>query len=325
MLLNDVPKISIIVPVKNEGEKIGNCLESIFKQTIEPFEVIVVDGNSTDNTVENARKYPVKVFYETYHTRAGACKVGVENASGEFVAFTDADCIVNINWLENLIKEFDSDIVGIGGGIENIGEGIWKKSIAFAVGSFLGSGFSIQGRLYTRKKYVKSISGCNSIYRKKNLLNVGSFDVNLHTAEDTELNSRLLKVGKLLYIPNTIVLHNHNRGLRDFAKRMQQYGYGRIESRQWDIQVIPPLFFFFLVLSLAFIPQLFLFMSAVYISLLVLMATKCTIQKRNLSYLYSIPIVYMIIHGEYMIGVGKGILKSAFIPLKSRLKYSREF
>ena len=52
-------KISVIIPVKNEENKIERCLEAVFNQTIKPFEVIVVDGHSTDKTVENARKFPV--------------------------------------------------------------------------------------------------------------------------------------------------------------------------------------------------------------------------------------------------------------------------
>jgi glycosyltransferase involved in cell wall biosynthesis len=47
-------KISVIIPVKNEAEKIERCLEAVFGQTIKPFEIIVVDGHSTDGTVENA-------------------------------------------------------------------------------------------------------------------------------------------------------------------------------------------------------------------------------------------------------------------------------
>jgi len=309
MELNEIPKISVVVPVKNEGDKIENCLEAIFNQTFKPFGVMVVDGHSTDNTVENAKKYPIRVFYENYCTRAGACKVGVENAEGEFIAFTDADCVVKSDWLENLIKRFDDDIVGVGGGIENIGEGIWKKSIAFSVGTFLGSACSVQGRLYPEKRYVKSISGCNSMYRKKDLLTVGSFDVNLSTAEDAELNSRLLKIGKLLYIPDAVILHNHNRGLKEFAKRMQQYGYGRVKSGLWGMQLVPPLFFFFLLMSLSVTPLIFLFMFNIYIVLLIIMGIKFAIRMRDLNYLYSIPIVYLIIHGAYTIGVGKGIIK----------------
>lgn len=52
--------------------------------------------------------------------------MGLENAKGEYVAFTDADCITEKDWLENLVKEFDDGVVGVGGGIKNIGEGLWE-------------------------------------------------------------------------------------------------------------------------------------------------------------------------------------------------------
>jgi len=89
-----VKKISVIIPVKNEADKIERCLEAVFNQTIKPFEVIVVDGHSTDKTVENTRKFPVEVLYEDYGTVGGARQVGVENARSEFMAFTDVDFVV---------------------------------------------------------------------------------------------------------------------------------------------------------------------------------------------------------------------------------------
>ena len=107
-------KISVIIPVKNEEDKIERCLEAVFNQTLKPFEMIVVDGYSTDKTVENARKLPVKILCEDYDTVGGARQVGVENAKGGFVAFTDADCIPKRDW-QNLVKEFDDGVVGVGG------------------------------------------------------------------------------------------------------------------------------------------------------------------------------------------------------------------
>ena len=94
----------------------------------------------------------------------------MENAHGEFVAFTDADCIPHVDWLKNLVKEFDEEIVGVGGGIESIGENYWQKSINLVTKTFIGSANSVQGRPFKNKRYVKSISGCNSIYRKADLL-----------------------------------------------------------------------------------------------------------------------------------------------------------
>ena len=58
--------ISVVIPVRNEEEKIGQCLEAVFAQSPKPHEVIVVDGHSTDRTVEGARGFSVKVVYEDY-------------------------------------------------------------------------------------------------------------------------------------------------------------------------------------------------------------------------------------------------------------------
>ncbi|MCZ7399989.1 MAG: glycosyltransferase [Candidatus Methanoperedens sp.] len=302
-------KISVIIPVKNEEKKINRCLEAIFSQTVKPHEVIVVDGHSSDKTVENAKKFSLKVFYEIYHTRAGACQIGVENANGEFVAFTDADCIPQKDWLENLIKEFNPGIAGVGGSIKNIGENLWEKSINLAMETFLGSANSIQGRFFKDKRYVNSISGCNSMYRREDLLKVGGFDINLSTAEDTEINNKLSTLGKLLYTPHAIISHNHQRGLKDFGKRMYQYGYGRAKGRLWDLQVIPPILVLFLLISLVFTRWLFLSMLVIYAIILIIMGVKFVMQERNFKYFISVPIIYMFEHGLYTIGFWKGLLR----------------
>jgi glycosyltransferase involved in cell wall biosynthesis len=75
--------ISVIIPVKNEESKIETCLKAVFSQTLKPCEVIVVDGHSTDKTVENALKFPVQLYYEEYPTRAGANNVGIAKARGD--------------------------------------------------------------------------------------------------------------------------------------------------------------------------------------------------------------------------------------------------
>ena len=302
-------KITVIIPVKNEEDKIEQCLEAVFGQTIQPFEVIVIDAHSTDNTVGNAKKFPVRVFYEDYHTRAGACQIGVNNAKGDFIAFTDADCIPERNWLENLVKEFDDGIVGVGGGIINIGEGLWEKSIKFAMETFLGSANSVQGRFFRDKRYVKSISGCNSIYRRKDILKVGGFNVISPGAEDAELNRKLLEFGKLIYTPDAIISHNHRWNLKEFTKKMFRYGYERGLIRAFDLQVIPPFIVLFALISLIFTPWIFLSLVGIYLIILLFVGTKSAIHEKNYRYIFSIPIVYGIEHSMYSIGMWKSLIR----------------
>lgn len=312
--------ISVIIPVKNEDEKIEKCLEAVFSQTIKSHEVIVVDGHSTDRTVEKAKSFPVRILYENYGTRGGARQIGVENAKGEYVAFTDADCIPEIEWLENLIKEFDDNIVGVGGGTSNIGTSLWERSIALALNTFLGSANSVQDRVLKGKRFVKSISGCNSMYRIDYLKEVDGFNVSLNINEDTELNRRLLKLGKLVYTPNSIVLHNQTRSFKDFINRMYLFGYGRGNNRLWDLQVIPPLLglfsFFLLFISL----QVFIYLLSLYAITLLLFDLRIFCRAKKLEYLISIPIVFIIEHISYTVGFWHGIIKSTLLLLdKNRI------
>lgn len=301
-------KISVVVPVKNGGEAIDKCLEAIFSQSMKPFEVILVDGHSSDKTVEEAKKFPVRVVYEDYGTIGGARQVGLENAKGKYIAFTDADGIPRRNWLESLIEEFDDDIVGVGGGIEYTGKGLWEKSIAIIMNTFVGSANSVQGRLFKEKQFVKSISGCNSMYLREILMKIGGFNVKLSVNEETELNRRLTKIGKLLYTPSAAVLHNQGRGLKEFAKRMYQFGHGRGRLRLWDLQCIPPIAALLLVLSLVFTPWIFLCAIGIYVFILIVMGFKFGIRERRVRYLVSIPIVYVVEHCSYGLGFWKGFL-----------------
>lgn len=305
------PKISVVIPVRNEADKIEQCLKAILSQSLKPSEVIVVDGRSTDETVEKARKFPVRIFLQDYGACGAARQIGLENAEGEYVAFTDADCIPSENWLRNLVAEFKEGIVGIGGGIKNIGEELWPKSINLAQNTFLGGGRSVQTRLFKKKRFVKSISGCNSMYHKKDVVGVGGFNIHLSGADETELNRRLIKLkqGKLLYVPSAVVLHDHGRDLKEFAKNMYHYGGWRRECRVWDLPAIPPLIAPFLLLTLMVNYWILLALISPYLVIIGAAGLRFTLQERDARYFLSIPIVYIVEHLCYTIGFWKEVFR----------------
>lgn len=320
---SEPPKVTVIVPVRNEEKKISRCLEALMSQSLKPCEIIVVDGNSTDRTVEMAQKFPVKVLFENIGTRAGANNIGIESAKGDFISFTDADCIPDRNWLRNLIKEFESGIVGVGGAIKNIGDSPWEASINLAVNSFLGSAQSVQGRVFESKRKVTSISGCNNMYRKKDLARVGGFDNNLPTAEDTEINRRLRKIGDLIYTPDAVIVHNHTRGLKDFTRRSYQYGYGKGKCLIRDLMLIPPLFVPFILILPFLSVWAFFFTILLYFAVLFSFSARICLKKRSYRYFGRIVVVFVFEHVAYTIGIWKGlfalVLKSAQ-PSKKRVK-----
>lgn len=99
-------KISVIIPAYNEEKYIEQCLSHLLNQTVSPYEIIVINNNSTDHTVELLKKYPVQVIVEKQQGMIFARNAGFDHASGDVIARTDADCIVPNNWIEKIQIQF---------------------------------------------------------------------------------------------------------------------------------------------------------------------------------------------------------------------------
>ncbi len=128
-------KVSLVIPVYNEEKFIGNCLNSVFNQTIIPDEVIIVDNNSTDNTIDIASQFPVKIVKERKQGMIPARNCGFENAKYEIIAKTDADTVFPKNWIEKIKEQFVDGVVAVGGPV--------YYSDALIKGKFLDTVFDI--------------------------------------------------------------------------------------------------------------------------------------------------------------------------------------
>jgi len=227
-------KVSIIIPTKNNGDILDKCLASIqnLDYPKDKYEVIIVDGHSTDNTVEIAKKYGCKVVYEDIGTRGGACNVGVRNAGGEIVCFTDADCVVDRKWLRNLVKHFNNKKVASVGGPNLTPED--DTEFARSVGevlSFLSKPGARYGLNIDRVVETFHNSGCNVAYRKRVIEEVGGFNEKLITCEDEELDYRIKEKGyKILYIPDAVVYHYRRPNWKSFFKMAYKYAVGRMQA-----------------------------------------------------------------------------------------------
>jgi glycosyltransferase involved in cell wall biosynthesis len=104
--------VSIVIPAYNEESHLRLCLESVAKQTVQPFEVIVVDNNSTDATAAIARLFPfVRLISESRQGVMYARDCGFDAARGEIIGRLDADSIVEPNWVETIHKVFQDKSV----------------------------------------------------------------------------------------------------------------------------------------------------------------------------------------------------------------------
>jgi len=97
-------KVSLIIPTFNEAKRIGKCLESITNQTEKPDEIIVVDNNCTDETVEIAQKFNATIIKEKKQGMIHARNAGFNTAKYEILARIDADVVLPSNWISK-IKE----------------------------------------------------------------------------------------------------------------------------------------------------------------------------------------------------------------------------
>ena len=114
-----MPKISIIIRTKNEEDWIGHCLEMVFKQDYQDFEVILVDNNSSDHTVSIATRYPLaKVINIDNFLPGDALNQGISASVGEYIVCLSAHCIPKeTNWLGNLLANFNEspEVAGVYG------------------------------------------------------------------------------------------------------------------------------------------------------------------------------------------------------------------
>jgi glycosyltransferase involved in cell wall biosynthesis len=104
------PTISIIIPVFNEADHLQRCLSTIEAQTLTPYEIVVVDNNSTDDTVRIARTHPlVRVVTEKKQGIVHARNAGFNAARGDIIARIDADTILPPDWVQRVCSYYTND------------------------------------------------------------------------------------------------------------------------------------------------------------------------------------------------------------------------
>jgi glycosyltransferase involved in cell wall biosynthesis len=125
-------KVSLVVTVLNEEKTIEALLASIACQTLSPDEVIVVDGGSTDWTVERLQQDNLKlrVFIEEGANRARGRNIGVDHVANEIIAFTDAGCTLDKNWLKRITQLLvDPKVEAVAGYYRSVGKTVFEKCV----------------------------------------------------------------------------------------------------------------------------------------------------------------------------------------------------
>lgn len=333
----ELPRVSVLVPTKNAGRVIDACMRSIFASDYprNKLEVIVIDGNSADDTRQILRRYPlVKLLTENGGTRAAACNVGIKHAHGEIIFFTDADCEINKNCIKNLVARYaDERIGGVGGyDVPPNNEGVVGRNVANALSSRICFGkFRYSKRFEDGEVYHNP--GCCASFRKMALEKTGGYDESLLTAEDVEADWRMRATGyKLIFASDAFVLHKHRSDIKSFFRWMRRYGIGRgqvfrkyrnsflrnrgnVREHLLSPMIFAPLGLFGALAALVayglssqdYLPALLLAASsAAYYAA---GGIEAFARNKDLSALFLVPVLSAIGHAAWSIGLLEGILK----------------
>ena len=219
------PFVSVIVCSYNGGRTLTPCLDSLGKLNYPDYEIILVDDGSTDDTRDIAEQFPhVRYIYQENHGLSHARNTGAAAAKGEVFAYTDSDCMADVDWLYYLIGTLLSgDYAGVGGPNVTPPAQNWIQAcVAAAPGG--------PSHVLLTDIIAEHIPGCNMAFYRWAFENIGGFDAEYHKAgDDVDFCWRLQQAGCVIaFSPTAIVWHHRRFTLRAFLK--QQDGYGEAES-----------------------------------------------------------------------------------------------
>jgi glycosyltransferase involved in cell wall biosynthesis len=323
------PRVSVIVTCLNSETTIAECVQSITSQDYPNLEVILVDAGSTDDTTSMALRAAGNttnfrlVIDESASTPARGRNKGAEVASGDFLAFTDSDCMAEPGWIRGLADpENWKEHVGAVGGKTVFTEVPHEKGILVALhgalGTRLGSGGSVEFFDRPKLSTAKSLPACNVMYPSKIFKTSGGFDESLRYCEDSCLSARIRRAGfTLVYTPKAVIHHRHRNSVRQFVRWMFDYGKGRGEAVKKDrgaITVAPILLMLtpLLVVSLAVwgilpLNVLLVSMLAIYFGLDLAYALARTGRPEGKTLFYFAS--YLVIHLSYAAGLVGGLVR----------------
>lgn len=317
--------ITVGVICFNEERNIENCLISITSQTLKPSKIVVVDNNSIDTTREiiaGLQKKHKNIILKINHIRniAVSRNMVLETAHTPLIAFTDADCIAPSDWLEKLytgfilMKKNDDNIVAVGGNNLPPDKSLWFKTLRLLLDSFLGTGSSIQGRVFNNNRIVPHIPTVNILSERQVLLKEGGYDRKLgNIIEDEDMSTRLANHGyKLAYINNCPVIHFLSENIFEWMGKMVLYGKGRVlfsykYPKKVNIKFLAPLILILSFPLLSFNSFLFYLIFIPYLSIVLIFALLQGFKYQKLYLTPSLYFLYIITHLSYGVGEIVGI------------------
>ena len=225
--MSQAPTVSVIIPSYNDLDNLLICLEALSRQTFpqQCMEIIVVDDGSTDLTAEAVRRiYPGVRLIQKPHTGVDHSRgAGIRAARGSVVAFTDADCSPDPDWLSQIVHDTYSR------GYEVVGGRVMFPSVFLA--RLIGA-TDFPAYLSSIEREIDRMAGLNWAVRRDLLVQHG-FDWRLRGGGDVLLTWELCRAGhRILYDPKVVVTHRPRLALSSFLERKRRYMRNFIQTRR---------------------------------------------------------------------------------------------
>ena len=231
---DQLPFVSIIIPVYNDGERLRLCLAALEKQTYpaDRFEVIVVDNGSKVSPAPIVADYPhAQLAHETRPGSYCARNHGLTLAKGEILAFTDADCVPQPQWLERGVAAFlaEPNAGLVGGKIQVFFRDPNKPTFVEVYESV---------RAFPQHDYIREHrygATANMITSRANMDRIGKFNDALKSSGDKDFGNRVHKAGlKLIYSADAVVEHPARSSWGEMYKKI-----ARIAAGHWQMEGKP--------------------------------------------------------------------------------------
>ncbi len=220
------PRVSVVVCAYNAADTLEDCLSALERLTYPDFEIVVVNDGSRDRTGDIARAHPGVTLIEVPNGGLSAARnIGLSHATGEIIAYTDADTRVDPDWLTFLVQPFlTSEVVGSGGpNVVPADDPPMAQCIARAPGG--------PTHVLLDDRIAEHVPGCNMAFRRDALLAIRGFNpIYLRAGDDVDVCWRLQARGwKIGFAASALVWHHHRASIKAYWR--QQVGYG--EGEKW--------------------------------------------------------------------------------------------
>ena len=224
-------KYSFIIPVYNRPDEVDELLDSLTRQTLQDFEVIIVEDGSSVPCKDITDKYTSLLnlhYFNKPNSGPGQTRnYGVDRANGEYMLILDSDCILPETYLEEVGKELERREADAFGGPDRAHESFTdvQKAINYAMTSFFTTGGIRGGKKKMDKFYPRSF---NMGVRKDVYQALGGFS-KMRFGEDIDFSIRIFKGGyRCRLFPEAWVWHKRRTDLKKFFKQVHNSGIARI-------------------------------------------------------------------------------------------------